>query len=88
MKNLSAEMRRYGVTNADIQNAIGCSLKTVVNKLNESTEFSVSEALSIRDKFFPSLRIAYLFASDGERTETNRISPNARDQEREEKEPA
>ena len=66
MKNLSAEMRRYGVTNIDLQNAIGCSLKTVVNKLNETSEFSVSEALSIRDKFFPSLRIAYLFASDGD----------------------
>lgn len=43
--------------------------QTVVNKLNETSEFSVSEALSIRDKFFPSLRIAYLFASDGDQRE-------------------
>lgn len=62
MKNLSAEMARYGVSNADIQALLGCSSKTVTNKLTDSTAFSIGEALKIRDTFFPGLRIEYLFA--------------------------
>lgn len=63
MKNLSAEMARFGVSNADIQAILSCSSKTVTNKLNDSTEFSVSEAIKVRDAFFPGLRLEYLFAS-------------------------
>lgn len=66
MKNLSAEMNRYGVRNVDIQSVLHCSDKTVTNKLNGVTEFSVNEAMKIRDTFFPSLRIEYLFASDAQ----------------------
>lgn len=62
MKNLSAEMARFGVTNADIQNVLSCSVKTVTNKLNDNTEFSISEAIKVRDALFPGLRIEYLFA--------------------------
>lgn len=62
MKNLTAEMSRYGVSNYDLQAILDCSSKTVTNKLNDSTEFSVSEAIKIRDAFFPGLRIEYLFA--------------------------
>lgn len=66
MKNLSAEMARFGVSNADIQAILSCSSKTVTNKLNDSTEFSVSEAIKVRDAFFPGLRLEYLFASSEE----------------------
>lgn len=62
MKNLSAEMARYGVTNSDIQGILACTGKTVWNKLNDVSEFSVGEAIRIRDAFFPGLRIEYLFA--------------------------
>lgn len=62
MKNLSAEMTRYGVSNTDLQNVMGCSSKTVTNKLNDMTEFSISEAIKIRDALFPTLRLEYLFA--------------------------
>lgn len=62
MKNLSAEMARFGVSNADIQAVLSCSSKTVTNKLNDATEFSISEAIKVRDTLFPGLRIEYLFA--------------------------
>ena len=62
MKNLSAEMARYGVSNNDIQTLLSCTDKTVRNKLNGVSEFSVGEALKIRDVFFPGLRIEYLFS--------------------------
>lgn len=62
MRNLSAEMARFGVSNADIQTILCCSSKTVTNKLNDSTEFSISEAIKLRDTLFPGLRLEYLFA--------------------------
>lgn len=65
MRNLSAEMARFGVSNAMLQSAIGCSsMKTVINKLNESTEFTIDEAFRIRDELFPGLRLEYLFQRD------------------------
>lgn len=63
MRNLSAEMARFGVSYADLMELLNCSQKTVSNKLNDATEFSVSEAMNIRDKFFPGMRLEYLFAS-------------------------
>ena len=64
MKNLSAEMVRFGVGVADLQRILNCTDKTVRNKLSGATEFSVHEAFTIRDSFFPGLRIEYLFQSD------------------------
>lgn len=64
MKNLAAEMVRFGVSNADIQSLLNCTDKTVRNKLNGVTEFSVAEALKIRDAYFPGIRIEYLFGKD------------------------
>jgi hypothetical protein len=64
-KNLRAEMARAGIKNADIQRAIGVSEKTVRLRLNGKSEFSYSEAAEIRDKFFPGLKIEYLFQRDG-----------------------
>lgn len=64
MKNLSAEMARFGVSNSDIQSLLSCSPKTVTNKLGDETEFSVGEAIKIRDEFFPGMRIEYLFARE------------------------
>lgn len=66
MRNLSAEMARYGVKNADIQKLLSCTDKTVRNKIDGVTEFSVAEALKIRDVFFPGLRVEYLFATADE----------------------
>lgn len=64
MKNLLAEMVRYGVTNTDIQKVLGCSEKTVRNKLSGDTEFTVPEAIKIRNSYFQGFRMEYLFASD------------------------
>ena len=67
MRNLSAEMARYGVTKADIQRLLSCTDKTVRNKIGGMSEFSISEAFKIRDTFFPSLRVEYLFSSADEK---------------------
>lgn len=64
MKNLSAEMARFGVGVSDLQRILNCTDRTVRNKLSGVTEFSVNEAFAIRDALFPGLRIEYLFQSD------------------------
>lgn len=64
MRNLIAEMARYGVTNVDIKNLLNCSDRTVTNKLSGETEFSFSEATKIRDTYFIGFRLEYLFAPD------------------------
>lgn len=64
MKNLSAEMIRSGVRNSDLCLILNCTDKTIRNKLSGATEFSVKEAMRIRDTFFPGLRLEYLFATD------------------------
>ena len=61
MDNLKAEMARAGVSKEDIKNLLGCSLRTIDNKLDGITDFTLPEAFKIRDCFFPSLRMEYLF---------------------------
>lgn len=64
LKNLSAEMHRRGVSSVDVQRLIGCTDRTVRNKINGSSSFSFDEAQVIRDTFFSDLRLEYLFAND------------------------
>lgn len=71
MKNLKAEMARFDVSNSDIQNVLGCSAKTVLNKLNGTTEFTMSEGFKVRDTFFPSMDLEYLFAKDPQAARQN-----------------
>lgn len=49
---MEAEMSRYHIKNADIQSLLDCTDKTVSNKISGTTEFSVREAIKIRDSFF------------------------------------
>lgn len=66
MKNLVAEMARYGVRISDIQNLLNCSERTVRNKLNNERDFTIPEALKIRNTLFPGMSIEYLFATEPE----------------------
>ncbi len=64
MRNLSAEMARYGVSKEDLRVLLSCTDKTVSNKLNDTTEFSISEAMKVRDSFFLGMRLEYLFSQN------------------------
>jgi hypothetical protein len=59
--NLRAEMARYGVKPRDLTKALSISPKSVSNKLVGRTDFRLDEVVSIRDTFFPTLKIDYLF---------------------------
>lgn len=64
MRNLQAEMKRKDISIAEIQKILKCSEKTVRNKINEKTEFSIFEAFAIKEKLFPECEIEYLFSKD------------------------
>lgn len=67
--NMISELRKKNITNKAVADLIGSSEKTVVNKLNGTTEFSVSEAMKINVNLLPEFRLAYLCApTDDQRT--------------------
>lgn len=62
--NLEAEMKRYAVRRSDIAQALGTTNACVTNRLNGvQGEMSISDAMTIRNCFFPGMDIAYLFRS-------------------------
>lgn len=59
--NLEAEKSRNKVTNKDIARVFGIDASTVSAKLNSYDRLKFSEAKAIRDNFFPTLQVEYLF---------------------------
>jgi len=66
MRNLKAEMERYGVSITDIQKVLDCSAKTVRNKINGYTDFTLPEAFKIKNQYFSGYTLEYLFANDND----------------------
>lgn len=64
--NLLAEMIRHKprVTRSDIASCLGVSEKTARNYLNGASKITWSDALKIRNTYFPNLDIEYLFETD------------------------
>jgi len=60
-RNLAAELVRKGMRSKDLSLIIGVSPKTVQNKLNGVTEFTLPEIETIL-KTFPDCDYSYLFA--------------------------
>lgn len=61
--NLKAEMARSGIGNSDIAKKI-CKDKSTVSTLMNGgrSGFRVKDAIIIRDAFFPSMTLDYLFS--------------------------
>lgn len=60
-RNIEQEMKRYNIGLYDIKDLLGCSEKTVRNKLSGVTDFTYEETKKIRNRFFPGMKIEYLF---------------------------
>lgn len=60
-ENLKAEMARVGITNEMIAEDINSHRNTVSNKINGDTDFTIQEAMLIRNLRFPHLDFHYLF---------------------------
>lgn len=63
--NLNAEIARHGIKTKDIVKVLGISEKSVRNKLNGKTQFTIPEALKIRNKLFPKMTVDLLFSENG-----------------------
>lgn len=59
--NMQMEMRRNKVTQEDIAKALQMSRAGVNKKMTGKSEFKLSEAFQIADRFFPGLDVRYLF---------------------------
>ena len=66
LRNLKAEMKRHGVRNTDIARELNISERKVRMVTFGMTSLRFSEAEKLRDAFFPSQRLEYLFKDNGE----------------------
>ena len=60
-RNLEAELKRKGITRADIAAVLGINIATVSEKLTKPNRLKYSEAAKIQKAFFRELNIEYLF---------------------------
>ena len=63
-RNLDAEMSRQKITNEDIAKILNKNISTITAKLNVPDRIKLSECLKIKNEFFPTLEIDYLFSTD------------------------
>ena len=68
LENLRAAMRAKNISAAAIARVIGTTEKTVNNKINGITDFTLKEVLLIKEFLFPEYDICYLFQMSEERT--------------------
>lgn len=61
-ENLRLELARKNITQEAVAKLIGCTEKTLRNKLNGTTDFTVSEAMLINDNILPEFGFGYLFS--------------------------
>lgn len=64
--NLIKECAVHKVTNVSICRTLKISERAVYNKMNGLSDFTVPEAIKIRDVFFPDMSIEYLFEQTNE----------------------
>lgn len=58
--NMIFELRRKNISNKAVADVIDTSEKTVVNKLNGTSEFTISEAMAINVNLLPEFKLDYL----------------------------
>lgn len=61
-RNLMAEISRNDIKKKEIADHLHIGLDTFNDKLSGKSQFKLSEALEIREAFFPDVDFLYLFA--------------------------
>lgn len=62
LANLNRELRRKNISQRTVAKMLDVSEKTIVNKMNGTTEFTVGEAFMIHREILPEFTMDYLFA--------------------------
>ena len=60
--NLSSELRRKNIAQKVIADMLGCTEKTINNKMSGKTDFTISEAFMIHKNLLPEFDMDYIFA--------------------------
>lgn len=58
---LIGEMAKQKVTKRDLSELLGVHWNSITNKISGESDFSVTEAIKIRDRYFPEWEIENLF---------------------------
>lgn len=69
MLNVKKELSAKGISYTVVASLLGVADKTAWNKVKGECEFTVSEALKVKQNLFPEFEISYLF-SDRDEKET------------------
>ena len=67
-KNLEAELARGNITRADMAKVLNLNLATMSKKMTRPGLMRLDEARMIRDSFFKSQSLDYLFATETKTT--------------------
>ena len=59
--NLAKELKNKGITYRAVADLIGCSEKSVRNKMSGTTDFTLNEVFLINENMFPEYELKYLF---------------------------
>ena len=62
--NLSAELKRYGITQEQMAERIGRTPETVSRWMNGKNAMPVDECFHIKEELFPTMSVDYLFATE------------------------
>jgi plasmid maintenance system antidote protein VapI len=60
-KNLMLEMAKEGISNEQIAEETGMHRNSVANKISGVTDFTVQQAVTIRNRFFANIDFMYLY---------------------------
>lgn len=60
-RNLEAELKRNAITRERLAQLLGVTVSTISEKLTKPNRLKVHEAKLIRETFFPTLTLDYLF---------------------------
>ena len=58
---LIGEMAKQKITKRDLSDLLGIHWNSITNKISGESDFSVTEAIKSRDKYFPEWEIENLF---------------------------
>lgn len=60
-ENLKYELQRKRISNKAVAELLCCTVKSVGNKMNGITEFTLSEVMLISENLLPEFELRYLF---------------------------
>ena len=62
LNNLEMEMKRRGISRKYIAEFLGLTYRTIHSRFNGEAEWTFSECVKVRNKYFPRMKLEQLFS--------------------------